>query len=123
MAEEDAKLSEYRAGLRRMYEQRAAAFERERLELLERVRPAGEALRKLGAREVILFGSILRPGYFDGASDIDILIVGLPEEHTWHALRTIEEATGIFNRELNPVFAEMVSEGLVAEARRTGIPL
>lgn len=106
-----------------MYEERAAAFERERLELLERVRPAGEALRKLGAREVILFGSILRPGYFDGASDIDILIIGLPEEHTWHALRAIEEASGIFDRELNPVFAEMVSEGLVAEARRTGIPL
>lgn len=120
---EDTKLSAYHAGLKRMYEERAAAFERERLELLERVRPAGEALRKLGAREVILFGSILRPGYFDGASDIDILIIGLPEEHTWHALRAIEEASGIFDRELNPVFAEMVSEGLVAEARRTGLPL
>jgi len=123
MMAETKNLSEYRAGLQRMYEERAAAFERERLELLERVRPAGEALRQLGAREVILFGSILRPGYFDGASDIDILIVGLPEEHTWHALRAIEEATGIFDRELNPVFAEMVSEGLVAEARRTGLPL
>ena len=115
--------SSYVPGLRRMYEERAAAFERERLELLERVRPAGDALRKLGAREVILFGSILRPGYFDGASDIDILIVGLPEEHTWHALRAIEEATGIYERELNPVFADMVSESLVDEARRTGLPL
>ena len=114
---------EYWAGLKRMYEERAAAFERERLALLERVRPAGDALRKLGAREVILFGSILRPGYFDRASDIDILIVGLPEVHTWHALRAIEEATGIHDRELNPVFAEMVSESLVAAARRTSLPL
>ena len=87
------------------------------------MRPAGEALRKLGAREVILFGSILRPGYFDGASDIDILIVGLPDENTWKALSTIEQATGIFDRDLNPVFAEMVSEGLVAEARRAGMLL
>ncbi len=120
---EEKDLSEYRAGLKRIYEERAAAFERERLELLERVRPAGEALRKLGAREVILFGSILRPGYFDGASDIDILIVGLPDENTWKALSTIEQATGIFDRDLNPVFAEMVSEGLVAEARRAGMLL
>ena len=120
---DDVDYGAYTTGLRRIYEEPAAAFERERLELLERVRPAGDALRKLGAREVILFGSILRPGYFDGASDIDILIVGLPEAHTWHALRAIEEATGIYERELNPVFAEMVSETLVDEARRTGLPL
>jgi predicted nucleotidyltransferase len=116
-------LSAYQAGLRRMYEERAEAFEKVRLDLLERVRPAGDALRKLGAREVILFGSILRPNFFDGASDIDILIVGLPDEHLWHALGAIEKATGIFERELNPVFAEMVSESLMAEARKTGVPL
>jgi len=72
---------------------------------------------------VILFGSILRPNFFDGASDIDILVIGLPEEHLWHALSAIEKATGITERDLNPVFAEMVSESLVAEARKTGMQL
>jgi predicted nucleotidyltransferase len=115
--------SSYAGGLRRMYEERAAAFERERLDLLERVRPAGDALRRLGAKDVILFGSILRPNFFDGASDINILVVGIPDEHLWHALSAIEKATGIFERELNPVFAEMVSDSLVAEARKTGVPL
>jgi predicted nucleotidyltransferase len=120
---EDVDLSAYAAGIRRMYEERAAEFERVRLDLLERVRPAGEALRTLGAKEVVLFGSILRPNFFDGASDIDILIIGLPEEHLWHALSAIEKATGITERDINPVFADMVSESLLAEARKTGVQL
>ena len=119
---DDPDLGSYRTGFRRMYEERAAAFEKERLEHLSRVRPAGDGLRKLGAREVILFGSILRPGYFDGASDIDILTIGLPDEILWKALSAIEEATSTCERPLNPVFADMVSKGLVAEARKTGIP-
>jgi predicted nucleotidyltransferase len=118
-----ADFSSYLPGLRRMYEERAAAFERKRPDILERVRPAGDALRKLGAREVILFGSILRPNFFDGSSDIDILVIGLPDEHMWHALSAVEKATGINERDINPVFAEMVSESLVAEARQTGMPL
>ena len=65
----------------------------------------------------------MQPWQTSTRNTCDILIVGLPEVHTWHALRAIEVATGIYDRELNPVFAEMVSESLVAEARRTGMPL
>jgi predicted nucleotidyltransferase len=116
-------LNEYRAGLRRRLEEERELFERERLELLERVRPAGPALRALGAREVFLFGSILRPNFFDRASDIDLLIVGIPDEALLKALGAVERATGIFERELNLVFDQMAPEGLVSEARRTGLPL
>ncbi|PXF57862.1 MAG: hypothetical protein C4B58_08665 [Deltaproteobacteria bacterium] len=76
----------YTAGFKKRMQERKAAFESERLDLLERVRPAGPALKALGAKEVILFSSILRPGFFDRASDIDILVVGLPDEHLWKAL-------------------------------------
>lgn len=116
-------LTAHRAGLMRQYEEERAAMEQERLDLLGRVRPAGDALRGLGAREAILFGSILRPGYFDRASDIDILIVDLPEDFTWKALKVVEDSTGIWNRSLNLVFDDMAPTGLVEEARRTGVPL
>lgn len=113
----------FREGLRRRYLEELEAMERERLELLEKVRPAGGALRAMGAKEVVLFGSILRPGFFDRASDIDILIVDLPEEFTWRALKAVEDATGIWDRCLNLVFNDMAPESLVEEARRTGVPL
>lgn len=113
----------YRTGLERRFQEELEAMERERLELLERVRPAGVALRALGAREVFLFGSILRPNFFDRASDIDLLVVGIPDEGLLEALGAVEAATGIFERELNLVFDQMAPEGLVAEARRTGLPL
>jgi predicted nucleotidyltransferase len=98
-------------------------LERDRLELLERVRPAGDALRTLGAREVILFGSILRQGLFDRASDIDILVAGLPDDLVLRAIDTVERATTIWEREINLVFDEMASAELFQEARRTGLPL
>jgi predicted nucleotidyltransferase len=110
-------------GLKRRFEQELEAMERERLELLERVRPAGDALRLLGAREVFLFGSILRPNFFDRASDIDLLVVGIPDEALLKALGAVERSTGIVERELNLVFDQMAPEGLVIEARRTGLPL
>lgn len=98
-------------------------FEQERLDLLGRVRPAGEALRALGAKEVILFGSILRPNFFDRASDIDILVLGLPDDLVLRALGAVERATGIFEREINLVFDQMAPTSLVEEARRLGVPL
>lgn len=122
MSEDPSKRC-YPEGLERPDAKLAAQFERERLELLEKVRPAGDALRAMGAREVVLFGSILRPGFFDRASDIDILIVDLPEEFTWRALKAVEDATGIWDRCLNLVFNDMAPESLVEEARRTGVPL
>lgn len=114
---------EYRQGLRRRYEEELAVMEQERLDLLGRVRPAGEALRALGAKEVILFGSILRPNFFDRASDIDILVLGLPDDLVLRALGAVEWATGIFEREINLVFDQMAPTSLVEEARRLGVPL
>ncbi len=117
---DQTQLSEYREALRRRFAEERELFERERLDLLERVRPAGDALRALGAREVFLFGSILRPNRFDRASDIDLLVVGIPDEALWKALGAVERATGIFEREINLVFDQMAPEGLVAHARETG---
>jgi predicted nucleotidyltransferase len=120
---ETGETTGYRAGLRRAYAERMAVLERERLDLLERVRPAGDALRHLGAAQVLLFGSILRAGYFDRASDIDILVSGLPDELLWRALSTVERATGIYDRDINLVFDQMASPDLAAEARKSGIVL
>lgn len=98
-------------------------LDRGRLELLERVRPAGAALRVLGAREVFLLGSILRPNFFDRASDIDLLVPGIPDEALLKALGAVERAAGIVERELDPVFDQTAPESLVVPARRTGLPL
>lgn len=123
MNEDDDRLEAMREALRKRWAEEKEMFERERLELLDRVRPAGDALRALGAREVFLFGSILRPHYFDRASDIDILVVGIPDAVLLKALGAVERATGIVERELNLVFDQMAPEGLVLEARKTGVPL
>jgi len=120
---DDGQLRACREALNRRYREESELFEKERLELLERVRPAGDALRALGAREVILFGSILRPGYFDRASDIDILLLDFPVESSWRALKAVEDATGIRDRCLNIVFDDSVPPSLVEEARKTGMPL
>jgi len=118
-----ADIDLYAAGFKKRMQERKAAFESERLELLERVRPAGPALKALGAKEVILFGSILWPGSFDRASDIDILVIGLPDEHLWKALGVAERSTGIIEREINLVFDQMASPDIVTEARTRGIIL
>ena len=118
-----ADIDLYATGFKRRMQERKAAFESERLDLLERVRPAGPALKALGAKEVILFGSILRSGFFDRASDIDILVVGLPDEHLWKALGVAERSTGIIEREINLVFDQMAGLDLVTDARARGVVL
>ena len=118
-----ADIDLYAAGFKKRLQERRAIFESERIDLLERVRPAGPALKALGAKEVIIFGSILRPGFFDRASDIDILVIGLPDEHLWKALGVAERSTGIIEREINLVFDQMASPDLVTEARTRGIIL
>jgi len=118
-----ANIDLYAAGFKKRIQERRATFESERIDLLERVRPAGPALKALGAKEVILFGSILRSGFFDRASDIDILIVGLPDEHLWKALGVAERSTGIIEREINLVFDQMAGPDIVTEARARGVVL
>ena len=118
-----ADIDLYAAGFKKRMQERRATFESERINLLAKVRPAGPALKALGAKEVILFGSILRPGFFDRASDIDILVIGLPEEVLWKALGVAERSTGIIEREINLVFDQMASPDLVTEARTKGVVL
>jgi len=118
-----ANIDLYVAGFKKRIQERRATFESERIDLLERIRPAGPALKAFGAKEVILFGSILRPGFFDRASDIDILVIGLPDEHLWKALGVAERSTGIIEREINLVFDQMASPDLVNEARTEGVVL
>ena len=106
-----------------MLRQQSETMEKERLDLLERIRPEGPALRELGAKEVILFGSILCPGEFDRASDIDILVSGLDDENIWLALGTAERAVSINSRAIGIVFEQMASQSLIAHARKHGIKL
>jgi predicted nucleotidyltransferase len=113
----------YAAGFKKRVQERRATFESERINLLAKVRLAGPALKALGAKEVIIFGSILRPGFFDRASDIDILVIGLPDEHLWKALGVAERSTGIIEREINLTFDQMASPDFVTEARTRGIIL
>ena len=119
----DRRYEQYRQGLKAMLRQQSETLEKERLDLLERIRPAGPALRELGAKEVILFGSILRPGEFDRASDIDILVSGLDDEKIWFALGAAERAVSISSRAIDIVFEKMASQSLIAHARKHGIKL
>jgi len=75
------------------------------------------------AEDVVLFGSKLRSGEFDRASDIDILVSGLDDAKIWNALGAVERAVSIFEREIDLVFEQMADAGIVADARKNGMEL
>jgi len=80
----------------RQHQARRAAAEAEQLQLCRRARAAAEAAAErlavqVGARKVVLFGSLAR-GAFRPGSDIDLAIEGLAEGRILEALAAASEA-------------------------------
>jgi predicted nucleotidyltransferase len=76
-----------------------------------RMRRAVDALRSLGAKRVLLFGSFLRDP--DKARDIDLAVEGIPLEQILEADVMIQEIlevpADLVSREENPSFFDIVA--------------
>lgn len=69
------------------------ALEKKRGLLIKKIRLCAEKIKKLGAKRVILFGS-LATSYFRKDSDIDIAVEGLSVDAYFKALGILEEILG-----------------------------
>ena len=68
--------------------------ERRRREALRRLGNAAELLYAEGARDVYIFGSVIKPLAFDERSDVDIAVSGLSGERYVSAVKKLEEVLG-----------------------------
>jgi predicted nucleotidyltransferase len=96
-----------------------AAEERKRL--LARVREAAGHLKRLGACQVVLFGSLAHGGWFSPMSDVDLAVLGLPPASFWEGWRLVEDVLG--DRSVDLVVMEQASESLLKAIERDGVEL
>lgn len=88
---------------------------------LERVRQAAEHLKQLGARRVVLFGSLTRDAGVARARDVDLAVLGLPPNLFWRAGSMAEEIVG--DRPVDLIPLEEASESLRRAVERDGVEL
>lgn len=76
--------------IKQQEEENARLRRRARRDARKMARVLGE---EFGVPRVYLFGSVLRPGYFGAASDIDLAVEGLAPDLVYRAERRLEEIT------------------------------
>ncbi|WP_324715481.1 nucleotidyltransferase domain-containing protein [Carboxydochorda subterranea] len=81
-------------GWRRRAAQEEAALQKRAAEARSSLPALVETLRRYGATEVYVFGS-LREGYFHLASDIDLGVRGIPPERFYAALAALDAVCDI----------------------------
>lgn len=116
-------LDSYIAGFWRRARARRSRREARRAEALALARAMAQVLaEEFGAREVWLFGSVLRPEAFHERSDIDLAAAGIPPDRYLAALGRLEElAAGRFRADL--VDLDACGEALRRAARERGVRL
>lgn len=116
------QMAAYKEGARRRQErERQALRERER-RAWELARQAATALREqFGVSRVVVFGSLVHPGWFTPWSDVDIAAWGIKPEDTFRAIGVVMDLdTDI---PLNLVDVGACSASLLETIERDGVPL
>jgi len=89
---------------------------------LVRIHKVADALKKrLGARRVVLFGSLAHEAWFMPDSDVDLVVEGLQGEIFWQAWRLAEEI--IDDRPVDLIEIESVGESMQKAIARYGVEL
>ena len=102
--------------------ERTPLEQRRRELLLDRVRQAASVLKsRLGARRVVLFGSLAHEAWFAADSDVDLAVEGLVGDDYWRAWRLAEEIIG--DRPVDLIDLETASESLQQAIERHGVEL
>lgn len=116
------QMAAYKEGARRRQErERQALRERER-RAWDLARQAATALREqFGVSRVVVFGSLVHPGWFTPWSDVDIAAWGIKPEDTFRAIGVVLDLdTDI---PLNLVDVGACSASLLETIERDGVPL
>ena len=93
----------------------------ERARLDDQLHLAAEQLRRLGARRVVLFGSLARGYGFGDSSDVDLAVEDLPAGTYWQAWRLAEQVLGGLQVDL--IALERASGPLRRAIERDGVEL
>jgi predicted nucleotidyltransferase len=95
-------LEKIKKRLEKRYDERYARLENRRLELLDRIiTQLPDFLSKFpSVTKVVIFGSLIRPGYFTELSDVDIAIKDLPNPMYWQAFSWFENCLKFENIDL-----------------------
>ena len=89
----------------------------ERRRLIRRAKEAAAILKeRLGARRVVLFGSLAHSAWFTLDSDIDLAIEGVRPEDFWEAWRIVEDI--VVDRPVDLVEIESARPSLVEAIHR-----
>ena len=89
----------------------------------EQIHEAAESLRKMGARRIILFGSMIDSP--EDANDIDIAVEGIPLNQILNAdvavCEIFETQADLISREENPAFYDIIKNyGKIIYEERQG---
>ena len=85
---------------RRWLAEQASWAERRQEALAAAIRVADFLRREFGAAEVIAFGSLVRDGVFDGRSDIDLAVRGIPAAEFYRAYAAATAVSPQFDLDL-----------------------
>ena len=90
--------------------------------LLREVRIAAERIKsELGAKRVILIGSLAHGMWWDQESDVDLVVDGLSSEGYWEAWAIAEKA--IHGRRVEVIDLESVTPHMRETVEEEGLPL
>lgn len=115
----DKTFAAYLPETRRRWLAEQAGWAKRRQEALAAAARVADFLRReFGAVEVIAFGSLVRDGVFDGRSDIDLAVRGIPAADFYRAYAAVTAVSPQFDLDLRdlatclrPLHEAIVKEG------------
>ncbi len=116
------EMARYRAAARRRAEHEAQALAKREERAWELAREVAAALRKrFGATRVVVFGSLVHPGYFTPWSDVDIAAWGIAPDDTFRAIGVAMDADPEI--QVNLVDVGACKASLLRVIERDGVPV
>ncbi len=108
------------------YDERHARLEHLRMKLLGKIKNGVTDFLSVfpPVRKIVVFGSLMRAGYFTELSDVDIAIKDLPNSQYWQALLWWERCLEFEDIDLvriedaNPVILKYISKGEVVYEKK-----
>lgn len=116
----DEAFAAYLPDIRRRWLAEQARWTKRRQEALAAaIRVADFLRREFGAAEVIVFGSLVRDGVFDGRSDIDLAVRGIPAAEFYRAYAAATAVSPQFDLDLIDLDAcpQPLHESILKEGR------
>ncbi len=114
--------------LTQRYQRRKEALEKQRITLLNKLETKiNHFVQEFPTVErVIIFGSLIKPGYFNEFSDVDIAVENLPNSKYWQAFGWFENLLDMENidlvriEEARPSILKYIKQGKIIYDRKPG---